>query len=68
MFALQRDVERDSLGVLKWGCYLSIVIVLAAVDGGHCIPSLKKQRIVPAQKQSNVMLWTESAANRVSAT
>ena len=56
-------VQRDSSGVLKWGCmsYLFIVSVLSTVDDGLHAPSLENQAGVPVRKQSNALLWTGAA-------
>ena len=52
------------------GCkrYLTKVSVLATVDGGQHALGLEKQRGAPAQKLSNVQLWTGSAAKHILAT
>ena len=32
--------------------------VVLRIDAGRLAPSLEKQRQIPAQKQSNLLLWT----------
>ena len=48
--------------------YLSIVSVLATVDAGQHVPTLKTKTEAPVQKLSDVLVWTGSTAKGILAT